>query len=234
MQLQAQEQVQGEFAELTRAIGSQDAAAYQLTDEPMPPSPPATAETLVQQAYAGRPELASLQLDREAAYKFEHAEKDLSRPNVYFLGVGGFMPYIAQLDPNRTTPPEYEALAINVQVPIFNGGLFKARREEAHYRAMEADQKLRNEAETVARDVRSAWANATVAYQRMAVTAEMVRQALLARELAQQRYQLGLSTIVELTEALLNLTTAQVEDVNAKYDYQGQYALMQYTIGALR
>jgi outer membrane protein len=61
----------------------------------------------------------------------------------------------------------------------------------------------------------------------------MVQQALLARELAQQRYQLGLSTIVELADALLNLTTAQVEAVNARYDYQAQYALMQYTIGSL-
>ena len=234
MQLQAQEQVQGEFAEFTRALGSQDAATYQLSDEAMPPSPPATAEALVQQAIAARPELASLQLNRDAAYKFEHAERDLSLPNVYFLGVGGFIPYIAQLaQPNRTVPAEYEALAINVQVPIFNGGLFKARREEAHYRALEADQRLRNEAEAIARDVRSAWANATVAYQRIAVTAEMVQQALLARELAQQRYQLGLSTIVELTDALHNLTTAQVEAVNAKYDYQAQYALMQYTIGSL-
>jgi outer membrane protein len=73
-----------------------------------------------------------------------------------------------------------------------------------------------------------------VAYQRIDVTAEMVRQATLARELAQQRYQLGLSNIVELTDALLNLTTAQVEDVNAKYDYQSQYASLEYTIGALR
>jgi outer membrane protein len=234
MQLQAQEQVQAQFAELTRALGSQDSASYQLAEEAMPPSPSPTAEALVQQALAARPELASLQLNRDAAYKFERAEKDLSLPNVNLLGVGGFIPYIAQLTPNRSTPPEYEAVAINVQVPILNGGLFKARREEAHYRAMEADQRLRNEAESIVRDVRSAWANATVAYQRLDVTAEMVQQATLARELAQQRYQLGLSSIVELTEALLNLTSAQVEQVNAKYDYQAHYAMMQYSIGALR
>jgi outer membrane protein len=233
MQLQAQEQVQEEFAQLTRALGSQDAATYQLSEEAMPPSPSQKAEDLVRQALNARPELASLQLNRDAAYKFEHAERDLSLPMVSMLGVGGYIPYIAQLTTTRTAP-EYEALAINVQVPIFNGGLFKARREEAHYRALEADQRLRNEAEQIARDVRMAWANATVAYQRLDVTAEMVRQATLARELAQQRYQLGLSNIVELTDALLNLTTAQVEDVNAKYDYQSQYASLEYTIGALR
>ena len=234
MQLQAQQQVQSQFAELTRALGSQDAATYQLADEPMPPSPPANAEDLVQQALNARPELAGLKLNRDAAYKFERAERDLSLPNVKFVGVGGYMPYIDQITLPRVIPSEYEGGAINVEIPILNGGLFKARREEAHYRAMEADQRLRNEAEQIARDVRSAWANATVAYQRRDVTAEMVRQATLARELAQQRYQLGLSSIVELTQALLNLTSAEVDDVNAKYDYQSTYAALQYTIGALR
>jgi outer membrane protein len=234
LQLQTQAQVQGEFAELTRALGAQDAATYQLSDEPMPPSPSLKVEDLVQQALNARPELASLQMARDAAYKFENAEKDLSRPSVNLMGVGGYSPYVDQITLPRVIPNEYEGAAVNVEIPILNGGLFKARREEAHYRALESDQKLRNEAEQVARDVRSAWANATVAYQRLAVTAEMVRQALLAQELARQRYQLGLSTIVELTDAELNVTAAEVEDVNAKYDYDSLYATMQYAIGALR
>ena len=234
MQLQAQEQVQGEFAELTRALGSQDSVSYQLADEPMPPSPQTKVEDLVAQALTSRHELASLQMTRDAAYKFEHAEKDLSLPNVRFIGVGGYMPYIDQITLPRVIPNEYEGAAVNVEIPIFNGGLFKARREEAHYRALESDQRLRNLAEQIVRDVRSAWSNATVAYQRLDVTAEMVRQATLARELAEQRYQLGLSSIVELTDAELNVTTAEVENVNAKYDYEAMYAALQYSIGALR
>ena len=234
MQLQAQQQVQSQFAELTRALGSQDAATYQLAEEPVPPSPATNAEDLVQQALNARPELASLKSTRDAAYKYERAERDLSLPTAKFVGVGGYMPYVDQITLPRVIPQEYEGVAVNLEVPILNGGLFKARREEAHYRAMEADQRLRNEAEQIARDVRSAWANANVSYRRMDVTAEMVRQARLARELAQQRYQLGLSSIVALTEALLNLTAAEVDDVNAKYDYQTLYAGLQYTIGALR
>jgi outer membrane protein len=234
MQMQAQEQVQAQFAELTRDLGSQDAVTYQLAEEPMPPSPAAKAEELVQQALNARPELASLKLTRDSAYKFERAERDLSLPNAKFVAVGGYMPYIDQITLPRVIPNEYEGAAINVEIPVFNGGLLKARREEAHYRALEADQRLRNEAEQIARDVRLAWADAMVAYQRMDVTAEMVRQASLARELAQQRYQLGLSNIVELTQALLNLTEAEVENVNAKYDYQSLNANLQYSVGALR
>jgi outer membrane protein len=99
---------------------------------------------------------------------------------------------------------------------------------------MESDQRLRDEAEAIVRDVRTAWASASTAYQRLDVTAEPMRQASLAKDLAQGRYDLGLSTIVELTQALLNVTSADIQNMNAKYDYQAQFATLQYTIGALR
>ena len=207
---------------------------YQLEDEPLPPSPPPNSEELVTQALGSRPELVSLQMTRDAAYRFERAERDLSYPTASLVGVGGYMPYINQITLPRVIPPEYEGVAVNVQIPILNGGLFKARRQEAHFRALEADQRLRDEAEAIARDVRTAWATSTVAYQRLDVTAELLREATLALDLAQGRYNLGLSNIVELTQAQLNVTSAEIENLNAKYDYQSAYATLQYTFGALR
>lgn len=234
LQLQSEEEVKEAFAELTRAMGSETPAAYQLTDEQMPPSPPPDVEDLVRQALSARPELASLQLNRDAASKFERAERDLSLPNASFLGVGGYIPYIDQITLPRVIPAEYEGVAVNVQIPVFNGGLFKARREEAHSRVLEADQRLRDEAESIARDVRTVWAGATIAYQRLDVTAEFVREANLAKDLAQGRYDLGLASIVELTQSLLNVTDADIANVTARYDYQNRYSALQYTIGALR
>jgi outer membrane protein len=56
----------------------------------------------------------------------------------------------------------------------------------------------------------------------------------MALDLAEGRYNLGLASIVELTQSQLNLTQAEIENLNAKYDYQTQYAALQYTVGALR
>jgi outer membrane protein len=110
----------------------------------------------------------------------------------------------------------------------------RARREAAAQRAMESDQKLRDEQQQISRDVRVAWAAANDAFQRIDVTAQFLRQAKLALDLAQGRYDLGLSSIVELTQAQLNLTQAEIENLNAKYDYQTQYSALQFTIGSLR
>ena len=230
--VRAQDSVQQAFAELGRAMGSDQPANYQLADEPLPSAPPATADQLVAEALGNRPELASLRFSRDASYKFAEAEKDLSRPTVSVLAVGGFLPFINA--GGSTIPAEYEGVAANVSIPVFNGHLFSARREAALERAMESDQRLRDQQQRVSRDVRVAWASTNDAFQRIDVTAQFLRQAALALDLAQGRYNLGLSSIVELTQAQLNLTEAEIENLNAKYDYQTQYAALQYTLGQLR
>jgi len=231
--LRAQDSVQETFAELMRSIGSDQPANYQLVDEPLPTGPPATADQLIAQALNNRPELAGLRFSRDSAYKFYEAEKDLSHPTVSLTGVAGFLPLINQVG---STPiaAEYEGAAVNVSFPVMNGHLFTARREAARYRAMETDQRLRDEQERVVRDVRVAWSGATNAFQRIDVTAQFLRQAALALDLAQGRYNLGLSSIIELTQAQLNQTQAEIENLSARYDYQTQYSVLQYTIGNLR
>jgi outer membrane protein len=232
--IRAQNLVQSAFAELTRALGAQQNATYELAEEPMPPAPQTTVEALVQQALQSRPELAGIRLTRDAARQFEDAERDLKRPTASFVGVAGYMPYIDQITLPRVIPNEYAGAAVNLQIPIFNGHLFTARQQEAHYRAVESDQRVRDLEESVARDVRTAWANAQTAYQGLAVTAEYLKEATMGLNLAQGRFDLGLSSIVEVTQSQLNLTQAEVENLNAKYDYQSLYAALQYAIGALR
>jgi len=231
--LRSQDQVRAAFAELTRALGEQQELNYRLTDEPLPPGPPTDAESLVAQAFTNRPDLMGLQLQRDAAVKFERAERDLSFPTVSLVGVAGAIPEIKQILATNV-PNNYEGAALNVEVPIFNGHLFTARREAARYRAQAEDQRVRDLQERIARDVRVAWSSSRTAFQNIDVTAQLLREASLALDLAQGRYNLGLSSIVELYQAELNITQAEIENLNAKYDYQSIYAMLQYTMGLLR
>lgn len=233
MLIRAQDSLKQAYADLTRALGTYAAPVeYQLVDTPQPSAPPLDTETLVGQAIQNRPELADLRLRYEAARKFEAAEKDLKRPNFNLMAVGGALPYLDQ-NP-RVTPEGYEAATLNVEIPIFNGHLFSAREQAAHYEALASNQRLRDLQQQVEHDVRSAWLTASNAFQRIPVTVELLGQARLALELAQGRYNLGLASIVEVTQAELNVTQAQIENVNANYDYQNAWAALQYTLGALR
>ena len=203
---------------------------YQLVDEPLPQGPPAKPDALVMEALNNRPEIAGFRAARDSAVRFADAEKDLARPSITLLGAAGFLPFIN----TSGIPNRYEGVALNLDFPIFNGHLFSARREAALYRANEVGQRLRDVQERIARDVRVAWASAMNAFQRIDVTAQFLRQASLASDLAQGRYNLGLASIVELTPAQLNVTQAEIENLSARYDYQTQNAALQYSSGLLR
>jgi outer membrane protein len=76
--------------------------------------------------------------------------------------------------------------------------------------------------------------NATAAYDRLALTKQLLDQAQLALDLSQERYNIGLGSIVELSQAQLNLTSAQIATVTARYDYQTQRVITDFQTGALR
>ncbi len=200
----------------------------------MPPAPPASPDQLIAEAYQNRPELASLRLQREAAQKFTYAERDLKRPTVSLVAVGGVLPYIDPGNANPGIPLEYEAAAVNVQIPVFNGHLFTARRRAAEYELQAADQRVRDLQDRIARDVRASLEHARTAFEAIAPSRQLLAQANMALNLSQGRYNLGLASIVELTQAQLGQTQAQVQNLSTQYDYEEAYAALQYTLGLLR
>lgn len=233
MLLRAQDRLESSYAALAQALGTQQDIHYQLADEPMPPNPPDSAGPLISQALQSRPELASLRLQTEAAQKFVYAERDLKRPNITLTGVGGVLPYINPGDANPGIPKTYEGVAVNMQIPIFNGFLFTARRQAAEYQLQATRQRDRDLQDQIARDVRTAYERAKTSFEAITATEQLLKQANLAVNLAQGRYDLGLASIVELSQAQLGQTSAQVQSLNAKYEYQEAYAALQYTLGSL-
>jgi outer membrane protein len=80
----------------------------------------------------------------------------------------------------------------------------------------------------IARDVRTSWLNANTVYQRLSVTQQLLDQANLALDLAQTRYNLGLGSIVELSQAQLQQTQAEISNAQAGYDYRVAEAILLY------
>jgi outer membrane protein len=115
-----------------------------------------------------------------------------------------------------------------MEIPIFNGFLFTARAKEASMRAQVTDERLRDLRNLISRDVRTSWLNANTAYQRLSVTQQLLEQAKLAMSLAQSRYNLGLASIVELSQAQLQETQAEIGFAQAGYDYRLNLAILSY------
>ena len=227
--LDAQNSNQSAMAGLNAILGSETDDQYELVDEtPQDPQlAPANTDDLVQLAFSSRPDLAALKDRSVAAKQFAAAEHDLKRPAVSALAAAGGTPVRA----DQIQSSWYGAAGANVSIPLFNGFEYSARAKEADLRAQAASEQVRNLRDMVARDVRSAVLNAQIAFQRIAVTQQLLNQANTALELAQARYKVGLSGIADLTQAQLAQTEAQIEFTNTRYNYQIALAMIRYQTG---
>ncbi len=104
----------------------------------------------------------------------------------------------------------------------------------ARARARQTEENLQELQNQIARDVQQAWLNCQTTYRRLDLTRQLLQQAQLSLELARQRYALGLSSIVELAQAQLNLTEAEIEQARARYEFAAATDQLRYQVGDLR
>jgi outer membrane protein len=227
--VQAQNEIKAAYAQLATALGYSDEREFELAEEPLPGAPPPDLAVLVSQAFRERPEIIRQRFVVQSAHAFATAERDLWFPTISAVGNFGLVPIG---DP--TLRSSYMAGGFNVTIPVFNGNLFTARYSEATLRTQAEDQRLRDLQDTVAREVRVAWLDVITAYQRLDLTSQILAQAQQALELADARYKLGLSSIVELQQAQLNETQAAIDQASAKYDYSAKTASLNFAVGLLR
>jgi len=227
--LNAENEVRASHARLSAALGYQHEQPFSLVDEPMPPPLNTDVDALVTQALRERPDVAALRLNQESLDRYAEAEKRLRNPTISAAAAAGAAPV---RDPRLQET--YAAAGVNVNIPILNGGLYKARREEALARAASANKDLEDLSVGVARDVRVAWLNANDAFRRLDVTDRLVAEAKEALRLSQARYDASLGSIVELSQAQLNQTTAEIGAAAARYTYLSRRAALDYAMGALR
>ena len=227
--LDARNQSVAAQADLAALLGDDRSTVYRLIDETpaTPAAAPGDAAPLVQQAFAQRPDLKSLQQQADAAHHFATAERDLSLPTITALGAAGGAPWRADEIPSGV----YGAAGVNINIPIFNGFLYSARAEEARLRAGAADAQVVQLRDTIARDVTTTVLQAQDNFSRIAVAQQLLSQANSALSLAQTRYRLGLSSIVELSDAQLLQTQAEIELANARYAYEGSLSAIRFQTG---
>jgi outer membrane protein len=222
----AKNELDASEADLAAALGLREKPDFDLSDRPLNEILPNDVEDLVSKAIADRPELKQLALELEANQAQLKSEKLLNKPTVTLNGSVGVMP-VSQ----NNFPHTFSAAGVTITIPILNGKLFEQRQAETSLRARAIEKAKQHRENQIARDVRTAYLNARTAYERLKLTGDLLTQSRLALDLAQTRYDLGLSTIVELSTAQLNQTAAEVANTSARYDYQILRSVLKYQLG---
>ena len=222
--LDARNNDEASAAALSQILGYPTLETFELINdsEPLAP-PPADVSPLIAQAFSSRPEILGLEFQSQSAEKFYKAERDQSYPTISAIAAFGDSPVREDL-----IYGPYAAVGVNVQIPIFNGFLFSAKSREADLRAKASQQRLTDLRNRIARDVRTSWLSANTAFNRVSVSEQLLTQANQALDLSQTRYKLGLGSIVELSQAQLQQTQAEIGNAQAGYEYRLALSALRY------
>lgn len=225
----SQGDAEGAMASLGAALGRKETGTFVLADDHQEVSAPPPLSMLVATALRQRPDLLNLRYQYEAAQSVAAAARDANYPTLAAVGVLG-----NSYAEDSHLPDKYAAAGVQLSVPLFEGGAIMARQHEAEIRAKVAAEAVREAEDNVVRDVRLTLVAVQTAYQRLATTRQLLKHASEAYELAKARYKVGSSSIVELSDAQLNQTSAAIAYANAEYDTRIQAAVLDYQTGNLR
>jgi len=231
--LDVQNSYQAALSQLSQVLGFPRQQSFELveTDTNLKP-PPGSVNDLVDQAFNNRPEIIAQDYEHRAAQHFQKAERDLLLPSVEALGVVGKVPFSPTVNGVQPFTSWYGAAGVNINIPIFNGFLYPARSKQAALRTQATQERLRDLKNRIANEVRATWLNAITAFNRINVTQQFVDQSNLASNLSQARYKIGLSSIVELSQAQLQQTQAQIQYAAAQYQYRVAQSILRFAIAS--
>ncbi|MBB5329177.1 TolC family protein [Tunturiibacter gelidoferens] len=167
--VRAESSVQQQRTRLPTAMGQLKPVTTTLVAEQLPSQLPLEPSSFLAQADLQRADLNAAISQQDAASRFAESERRLSYPTLNALGAAGQIPFH-----DRTLQGNHAAAGFNLSIPVFNGGLFAARRTEAE---LESDARTRDVEEVkleVNEQVQNDWSQAMEAYRSLDVSTRLV------------------------------------------------------------
>lgn len=196
---------------LQRVIGVPLGSPLVLTDqltftaEAVPQADNAVADALAHRAEVliSEAQVSMFQLERKAV-------RDEYLPSLQFVGDYG----VSGITPTDTALPT-RRVAVQLNVPIFNGGLTQGRLTVASSREHEAELQLGSVRGQVEQDVRLALATLRTSLERVRAADEAMRLAERELEMSRDRFRAGVADNLEVINAQTSLANARAAQVQA-------------------
>jgi outer membrane protein TolC len=203
--------------QLQRIVGLPLGSSFSLTDPlrfeadalPAIETAVATAEDTRVEIRAAEAQVTVNQLEARAV----RAEQLPSLEFVGDYGISGITPVSSALPTRR--------YAIQLDVPIFNGGLTRGRIQVASAREREAQLQLDSVRGQVGEDVRLAYAVLRTTADTVRATDQAATLAERELQMAQDRYRAGVGDSIELVTAQTAVANARLDQVTALAAYNG-------------
>jgi len=203
-------------AELGRLVGATPGTPIETASPiEMTPSPAASLDALVDTARRQRPERTALQNRIAAARERSTAAGAAKKPTV---GIGGGVDYAR---PNPRIFPREAAwktswdASVNVNWPLFDGGLARSQAAEAAAAVRATEERLADLDASLAVEVRQRLAEAESSRAVVDASADAVRSAAEARRVLADRFAAGVATSTDVLDAQVALLQAELDRTQA-------------------
>jgi outer membrane protein len=130
-----------------------------------------------------------------------------------YRGTNGDIGY-SPLSDNRSL-----SLSLDVTLPIFSGFSTQNQVEQASVQQKNSEEQLRQSQRQITVDIRKALLDLESAEKQLSVTKSSVESAEMDRKIAEEKYNLGAGTLLDLLIANANYTSALSNKVNAVINY---------------
>ncbi len=227
--IRAKNDLRASYATLNNAMGVEGPEEYTLEDLPVTIAGTRPLDSLLAVGQEKRPELLAAREHIRAAEQRIKAANSQNFPIIQAVGSAGD----AEQFSGRPSPHEggWWGAGVVVTVPVFTGFLIQNQVREAVEQYQEAQSSARTSEQATKLQVTEAFLNVQTFAQQIHAIEVLVTQTREALQLAQERYRLGLSSIVEVTQGEVEVTSAETSLAEAQYDYKTAEATLAYAVG---
>ncbi|MEO8467482.1 MAG: TolC family outer membrane protein [Gammaproteobacteria bacterium] len=229
-EIQDQRLLATSYEQLREIIGDVVTDLAGPTDDlPLLSPDPASPEQWVKTALSQNLTLVSTRLAAEVAdYDIEiqkgsrlpnvnlqasYSNNDNSRTTTIFQN--GLPPIVAPI----TQQPEGRSWQINVQFPLYTGGLTRSRVQQAIYTHRAATEELDRIGRQTERQTRDAYLGVISEIQRVRALKQSVESNRTALRATEAGFEVGTQTTVDVLTSQKNLSTAETTYSRSRYDY---------------
>lgn len=128
---------------------------------------------------------------------------------------------------------EQTVYALQLNMPLYNGGLVRARTKEAGARKRQAQEFLLNQQRTVTRDVRNLYQAVSTDVVRVKARLKAITSSRSALEATETGYEVGTRNIVDVLQAQQLLFRSQFDYADSRYNYVFDLLLLKDAAGGL-
>jgi outer membrane protein len=239
--IQAQSTYDKARADLIFALGLSVTDVYDFHDPSIKPDIDTTEFKAINEQYRDFRSLVTEALGVRPDYLSAVENVNAANSSVT-VATGGYFPAISAFASYGFNSPEMNKLSdnrtlvwgLNVTFPLFNGWQTTNQVQQAKVNLKTAEEQLSQAERQVQVDIAKSLLDLEAAEKQVSVTINSVISATEDRRIAEEKYNLGAGTILDLLTAEANYTFALSNKVNAAYNYFLVKKQLEYNIGRIR